>query len=170
MAFSLPSPSSDLKVPTLRYETRRLLERGRRSSSSLSSTMLAREELRLRLATRCNTTRCEAITKIAMKSFPKVQEMFLFCVEEEMINKEEFFFCFTRHTALSTKVSLVNKNPAECKADFRVEKMDIPLLVDVLGIPSMFKSRFGTICDGTEDLCNYACIREFPRGHGLELR
>ena len=62
---------------------------------------------------------------------------------------------------------LVNKNPAECKADFRVEKMDIPLLVDVLGVPSMFKYRFGTICDGTEDLCNDACIREFPRGHGL---
>ena len=76
-----------------------------------------------------------------MKSFPKVQEMFLFCVEEEMINK--------------------------CKADFRVEKMDIPLLVEVLGVPSMFKCRFGTICDGTEDLCNNTCIREFSRGHGL---
>ena len=37
-------------------------------------------------------TRCEAITKIAMKSFSKVQEMLLFGLEEEMIDKEEFFF------------------------------------------------------------------------------
>ena len=111
-----------------------------------------------------------------MKSFPKVQGMFLFCVEEEMVDKEEFFFLLFEayspynllfpHYAYE-KFSLVNKNPAECKADFRVEKMDIPLLVDVLGVPSMLKCRFGTICEGTEGLCNNACIRESPRGHGL---
>ena len=88
-----------------------------------------------------------------------------------MINKEEFFFLlYEAHRTQHMKSFSGKQKPAECKADFRVEKMDIPLLVDVLGIPSMFKCRFGTICDGTEDLCNYACIREFPRGHGLELR
>ena len=76
-----------------------------------------------------------------------------------------FFFCFTRHTALkifsfhtqhmkSFLRSGKQKNPPSVlKADFRVEKMDIPLLV-VLGVPSMFKCRFRTIYNG----CNNACI------------
>ena len=81
-----------------------------------------------------------------------------------------FFLLYEAHRTQHMKSFSGKQKPAECKADFRVEKMDIPLLVDVLGIPSMFTCRFGTICDGTEDLCNYACIREFPRGHGLELR
>ena len=33
------------------------------------------------------------------------------------------------------KFSLANKDPAECKADFRGEKKDIPLLLDALRVP-----------------------------------
>ena len=39
------------------------------------------------------------------------------------------------------KFSLANKDPAECKADFRVEKRDIPLLIEKMspvGSPSCF--------------------------------
>ena len=34
--------------------------------------------------------------------------------------------------------SLLNKDPAECKADFRVQKADIPLLIDALRMPPEF--------------------------------
>ena len=45
------------------------------------------------------------------------------------------------------------KDPAECKADFRVEKRNIPLFLDALKVPPVFQRRNGTICDGVEGLC-----------------
>ena len=43
--------------------------------------------------------------------------------------------------------------PAECKADFRVEKADIPLLIDALRMRPEFVCGNGTVCDATEGLC-----------------
>ena len=57
-----------------------------------------------------------------------------------------------QHSAYE-KFSLENKNSAECKADFRVDKRDITLLVEALRVPPIFKCSNGTICDGTEGLC-----------------
>ena len=51
------------------------------------------------------------------------------------------------------KFSFENKDPAECKADFRFEKNDISLLVDVLQTPDTFTCPNGTVCDSTEGLC-----------------
>ena len=51
------------------------------------------------------------------------------------------------------KLSFVKRDPTECKADFRVEKVDIPKLVEALRVPPIFKCANGTICDGTEGLC-----------------
>ena len=50
---------------------------------------------------------------------------------------------------------LANKDLAECKADFRVEKRDIPLLIDALSTSclQMPQCRNKTICDGVEGLC-----------------
>ena len=45
------------------------------------------------------------------------------------------------------KFSLVNKDPAECKADIRVEKRDIPLLLNALRVPPGFQCRSGTITE-----------------------
>ena len=39
------------------------------------------------------------------------------------------------------------------KADFRVEKVDIPLLIDALRMLPEFVCGNGTVCDATEDLC-----------------
>ena len=41
----------------------------------------------------------------------------------------------------------------KCKAEFRVEKRDLPTLREVLGIPPAFKCPQRTICDGMEGLC-----------------
>ena len=46
------------------------------------------------------------------------------------------------HSA-NEKFFLVNKDPAEGKADFRVEKRDIPLLFDVVRVPPVFQCRNG---------------------------
>ena len=96
-----------------------------------------------------------------MASFKKVQEMLCLCLVEEIIDEEEFvLLCDTYrprnlpfpHSAYE-KFSLANTDPAECKADSRVEKRDIPLLVEALTVPPVFRSCNGKICDGAEGLC-----------------
>ena len=74
-----------------------------------------------------------------MASFEKVHEMLSLCLIEEIIDEEEFVLLYEAnrpsnlpfpHSANSNeKVSLANKDSAEGKADFRVEKRDIPSLV-----------------------------------------
>ena len=76
---------------------------------------------------------------IAMASPKKVHEMLCLCLLEEIIDEEEFVLLFEAcrpsnlpypHLA-NAKFSLLNKDPAEGKADFRVGKRDIRLLFDV---------------------------------------
>ena len=102
-----------------------------------------------------------SFAEIAMASFKKVQEMLCLCLVEEIIDEEEFvLLCDTYrprnlpfpHSAYE-KFSLANTDPAECKADSRVEKRDIPLLVEALTVPPVFRSCNGKICDGAEGLC-----------------
>ena len=73
-----------------------------------------------------------------MASFKKVQEMLCLCLIEEITGEEEFVLLSEvnrpsnlpfPHSAYE-KFSLANKDPAECKADFQVEKRDIPLLIE----------------------------------------
>ncbi|CAH3037188.1 unnamed protein product, partial [Porites lobata] len=77
-----------------------------------------------------------------MASFQKLQELLLPCLEEEIIDDEEFSVLYEayapqnlpfQHSAYE-KFSLENKNSAECKADFRVDKRDIALLVEALRV------------------------------------
>ena len=96
-----------------------------------------------------------------MVSFKKGQEILLLCLEEEIIDKEEFILLYEEYTLQNSSIphtayenfSLVNNDPAECKVYFRVEKADIPLLVEALRVPPIFKCYKGIICDGTENLC-----------------
>ena len=84
-----------------------------------------------------------------MASFTKVHEMLCLCLIEEIVVEEEFFLLYRSsnlpfpHSAYK-KLSLANKEPAECKADLRVER-DIPLLLDALRVPAVFQCRNGTI-------------------------
>ena len=87
--------------------------------------------------------------------------MLFLCLIEDIIVEEDFVLLYEAyrvsnlpfpHSAYA-KFSLANKYPAECKADFQVEKKDIPLLLDALRVPPVFQCRNGTICDGVEGLC-----------------
>ena len=68
---------------------------------------------------------------------------------EEIIDEEEFVLLYEAYTpsnlpfphSACEKFSLANKDPAECIADFPVEKRDIPLLIDALRVPSVFQCR-----------------------------
>ena len=96
-----------------------------------------------------------------MGLFKIVQEVLCLCLMEEIIDKKEFVLLYEAYRPSNPpfphpaygKFSLANKDPAECKADFRVEKRDIPLLLDALRVPPVFQCRNGTICDGVQGLC-----------------
>ena len=96
-----------------------------------------------------------------MASFQKIQELLLPCLEEKIIDDEEFSVFYEayapqnlpfQHSAYE-KFSLENQNSAECKADFRVDKRDIALLIEVLRVQLIFRCSNGKICDGTEGRC-----------------
>ena len=98
---------------------------------------------------------------MTQNSFKTLQEALLLSLEEKLIDDEEFAVLYEEFTPQNLpfrhwdyeKFSLENKDPAECKADFRFEKSDISLLVDVLQMPDTFTCPNGTVCDSTEGLC-----------------
>ena len=122
-------------------------------------------EMTLRAATRRRTTQLETqqvLSKLnAMSSFKAVQELLFFSLEEEIIDHKEFAVLYKEYTPQNLPFphcqydtfSLLNKDPAECEADFRVEKADIPLLIDTLRMPPEFVCGNSTVCDATEGLC-----------------
>ena len=98
--------------------------------------------------------------KQKMASFKKIQELLLPCLEQEILDDKEFSVLYEAYAPANLpfqptayeKFSLKNKNSAECKADFYVDKRDIALLVEVLGVPLILKCCNGTISDGSEGL------------------
>ena len=98
---------------------------------------------------------------MTQNSFKTLQEALLLSLEEKLIDDEEFAVLYEEFTPQNLpfrhwdyeKFSLENKDPAECNADFRFEKSDISLLVDVLQMPDTFTCPNGTVCDSTEGLC-----------------
>ena len=82
-----------------------------------------------------------------MASFQKIQKLLLPCLKGEIIDDEEFSVFYEayapqnlpfQHSA-NEKFSLENKDSAECKADFRVDKRDIALLIEALRVLLIFK-------------------------------
>ena len=69
-----------------------------------------------------------------MGSFKEVQEMLLLCVEEEIIDDKEFILLYEAYMLQNLsfphlsygKCSIVNKDRAKCKADFRVRERRYP--------------------------------------------
>ena len=67
--------------------------------------------------------------KQEMASFQKLQELLLLCLDEEIIDDEEFSVLYEAYAPQNLpikqstykKFSLENKNSAECKGDFRVD-------------------------------------------------
>ena len=96
-----------------------------------------------------------------MASFRKARDELLVSFCQEIINEDEFLLLYDVNKSKNPeypywnyeRFTLQDKSEAECKTDFRFEKYDIPLLVDVLGLPDEIKCKQGTICNSTEGLC-----------------
>ena len=96
-----------------------------------------------------------------MVNFHELQELFplshaygILDDKELLILYEEYWpknpdFCFENYE----RFSLDDMNNAECWADFRIRKHDLPLLTEVLQIPDSFTCYQRTVTIGMEGLC-----------------
>ncbi|CAH3195552.1 unnamed protein product [Porites evermanni] len=96
-----------------------------------------------------------------MVNFHELQELFLLSHahgilddEELLILYEEYWpknpdFCYENYE----RFSLDDMNDAECLAEFRFRKHDLPLLAEVLQIPDSFTCSQRTVTSGMEGLC-----------------
>ena len=117
-----------------------------------------------------------------MATFQRTRDALLLALDDDLIDEEEFSMLYDLHTSKNPnfpyhdyeKFDLDLIDPAECKAEFCVEKNDLPLLYNALGIPETIECRQGSIFDGMEALCMllrrlaYPCrysdmISRFPR-------
>ena len=96
-----------------------------------------------------------------MVSFHELQELFLLCHNNGILNDEELLLLYEEYEAKNpnflwndfSRFDLDDMNDAECFAEFRVRKRDLPLLAEVLQIPDSFTCYQRTVSSGMEALC-----------------
>lgn len=96
-----------------------------------------------------------------MATFQNARDLLLLSFFEGSVTEDEFLLLYDVNTSKNPeypywdykRFCLEEKDDAECKTEFRFEKSDIPLLVEVLGVPEKMKCKQGTVCEGTEALC-----------------
>ena len=87
-----------------------------------------------------------------------------------LITDEELLLLLDLNTAKNPEFSydiydrfdLDEIDEAECKAEFRIEKRDIRLLADALGMPATLKCPQRTVAGGIEGLCMLLKRTSFP--------
>ncbi|KAK3727215.1 hypothetical protein QZH41_020352 [Actinostola sp. cb2023] len=104
-------------------------------------------------------------------SFRDVQNLLLLGHDKGLIDDEEFILLFDEYSSRNpnfpyddyASFDLDEVDEAECLAEFRFRKRDIPVLSDVLQISDTILCDQRSICDGTEGLCmllkrmSYSC-------------
>ena len=96
-----------------------------------------------------------------MPSFRKIREMLLLSYDSKIITDEEFLVLWETYQSknpefpydLYERFDIQNIDEAECLAEFRVRKQDIPVLANVLQLPVDIHCQQRTVCDRTEGLC-----------------
>ena len=96
-----------------------------------------------------------------MSSFRDARMMLFDSYDNGVIDEDEFVFLYDLNTSKNPVFpyenydvfELDNVDGADCKAEFRFEKVDLPQLAEVLGIPRAFQCDQRTVCDGMEGLC-----------------
>ena len=96
-----------------------------------------------------------------MASFRKARNLVLESYCDGLLDDEEFLLLYDLNTSKNPefpfdnyeRFNLETLDPAECKAEFRFEKSDLPLLTEALQIPAVIRCAQRTVCNGTEGLC-----------------
>ena len=96
-----------------------------------------------------------------MVSFKEFRELLILLYANNFISHEEFVLLYYTFTSKNPdfpyngyeQFNLDAMNAAECKAEFRVEKQDLPRLAQALQLLPVFRCEQRSICDGMEGLC-----------------
>ena len=96
-----------------------------------------------------------------MASFSETRDTLLLSYDDGAIDDEEFLLLYEQHLSKNpifpykdyARFDLDTMDPAECKAEFRVEKNDLQQLYDALQMPDTIECYQRSICSGMEGLC-----------------
>ena len=94
-------------------------------------------------------------------SFREKRQMLLIAYDSKIISDEEFLVLWESYRSKNpefpyssyARFDLQNIDEAECLAEFRVQKQDIPVLANVLQLPMNIRCPQTTICNRIEGLC-----------------
>ena len=100
-------------------------------------------------------------------SFKDLREALLLSYEENIISDEEFLLLYDEYSSKNPefqysdyeRFDLDKLGDAECKANFRIEKRDLPALAEALRIPGAYKTNQRSIAGGMEGL--YMLLKRF---------
>ena len=96
-----------------------------------------------------------------MATFKECRDWLLLLYADNCISDEEFILLYDSFQSTNPDFNyeqypafqLDNIEEAECKAEFRVEKRDLPRLVEALQLPTTFKCEQRSTCGAMEGLC-----------------
>ena len=96
-----------------------------------------------------------------MAAFEHFRQLLILYYDAYFINDEDFVLLYDIFSSKNPSFryyeyacfDLNNMSRAECKAEFRFEKKDLPAVAEALQIPPLFKLRQGSIVSGIEGLC-----------------
>ena len=96
-----------------------------------------------------------------MSSLKYGRDMALISHSQGIITDEELIFLLEENTSRNPEFSydvygyfdLEEMEEPECKSEFRIQKHDIPVLADALGLPETFKCPQRSVAGGIEGLC-----------------
>lgn len=96
-----------------------------------------------------------------MNSFKNVRELLLLSYVNNVISDREFVLLYDAYQSKNPDFNYQQYDPfnlddidsAECKAEFRIEKADLPRLAEALQLPPTFHCKQRTSFDSMEGLC-----------------
>ena len=94
-------------------------------------------------------------------SFREFRDLLILLYGDNIVSDEEFLLLYdtfkTKNPEFShgnyERFDLDSMNSAECRAEFRVEKQDLPRLIAALQLPPVLRCEQRSICEDIEGLC-----------------
>ena len=98
-----------------------------------------------------------------MNSFKNVRELLLLSYVNNVVSDREFVLLYDAYQSKNPDFNyqqydpfnLDNIDSAECKAEFHIEKADLPRLAEALQLPPTFHCQQRTVFDSMEGLCMF---------------
>ena len=106
--------------------------------------------------------------------FKDIQDILLLSYVDGILEDDEFVMLYDAYKSTNPdfnhqaydRFDLDAVDSAECKADFRIEKEDIPRLAQALQLPHVIKCEQRSICDNIEALCLLLRRTSYPCRYG----